>query len=552
MSTESTPPLDLTAAQDLGISSSGLGPSFSPTISTLPDDVLGLMLQILCHKWFVDIRPNRRVPRFDFERCQGESLLGLSLTCRALRAQILPWIFREVYNWEASRGTVWPVSLWPYIKIVHIRDRTARDLRNLEITAETVNSLSMMPSLVKLTLRLESCIPSDVLRVISLSRSLLCFEIHQARFDGEFSSSSLSFPALETLVMSTAGFWGVVGQDDVERPEQAFVVDSLLKAVSDRLTELRISGDLISTTFPSIAWSRLRKLAITEHPPTPYIPVCDIVSNMPVLRHLEVLYTLDITGEDARRRRIFPSFYLGDESGRALSDSCPLLSVISLGNLLPSDPIFAQLPPRLPSFHLRAPVDPYNYVKGFPHHASRPFNEHTLPCVLPRLRHLQDLKELCLDLESFVHAALIHHIGLALPRIEVLEFGLPRYPCMSSPSRFNPADRNPTILTALNLFSHLLHLRIVMDFPVIYFDRRYPREVTAQWFLRGVPTLQTVSFAEMTDIYRSGFQEVSWDRWDRGVFDFVVPTSPPTPPPPPPKPFPVTQTLPLPAWKRIA
>ncbi|KAK7002275.1 hypothetical protein R3P38DRAFT_1730632 [Favolaschia claudopus] len=482
----------------------------------------------------------------------GESLLGLSLTCRALRAQTMPWIFREVYNREASRGTVWPVSLWPYFKIVHIRDRTARDLRNLEISAETLDSLSIMPSLVKLTLRLESCIPSDLLHAISLSRSLMYLEIHQARFDGEFSSPPLPFPALETLVMSTAGFWGVVGQDDAERPEQALVVDSLLKAVSDRLTELRISGDLISTTFPSTTWSRLRKLVITEHPPTPYIPVCDIVANMPVLRRLEVFYTLDITGEDARRRRIFPSFHLGDESGRALSDSCPLLSVISLGNLLPSDPIFAQLPPRLPSLDLRAPVDPYDYIKGFPHHASRPFSENTLPCVLHTLRHLQDLKELCLDLESFVHAALIHHIGLALPRIEVLEFGLPRYPCMSSPSRFNPEDRNPAILTALNLFSHLTHLRIVMDFPVIYFDRRYPREVTAQWFLRGVPTLQTVSFAEMTDIYRSGFQEVLWDRWDRGVFDFVVPTSPPTPPPPPPKPFPVTETLPLPAWKRIA
>ncbi|KAK7002282.1 hypothetical protein R3P38DRAFT_2647956 [Favolaschia claudopus] len=540
---QSTAPANPTAARDSGNRSSWLAGSSSPTLATLPDDVLGVILQILCDEWLVDIHPKFRAqPRFDFERCQGEYLLALSSTCRALRGQTMPWIFREVYNWEASRGTVWPVSLWPYFKTVHIRDRTARNLRNLEISAETLNSLSMMPSLVKLTLRLESCIPSDLLHAISLSRSLLCLEIHQARFDGEFSSSPLHFPALETLVMSTAGFWGVVGQEDVERTEQASNVDSLLKSVGDRLTELRISGDLISTTFPSIAWSRLRTLVITEHPPTPYIPVCDIVANMPVLRRLEVLYTLDITGDNAQRRSIFPPFHLGDESGRALSNCCPLLSVINLGNLLPSDPIFAQLPPSLSSLHLRAPVDPYDYVKRFPRNASRPFNENTLPCVLHTLRHLQDLKELCLDLESFVHAALIHHIGLALPRIEVLEFGLPRYPCMSFPSRFNPADRNPAILTALNLFSHILHLRIVMNFPVIYFDRRYPREVTAQWFLRGVPTLQTVSFAKMRGIYLSGFHEVSWERWDRGVFDFVVPTSPPTPPPP--EPLPPAETLP--------
>ncbi|KAK7014382.1 hypothetical protein R3P38DRAFT_1450259 [Favolaschia claudopus] len=205
-------------------------------------------------------------------------------------------IFREVYNWDSSRGRVWPESLWPYFKIVHIRDYTVqKDLqpwtrRKFELSPETVRSLSMMPFLSKATIRLESSIPSDLLRALSRAPSLICLEIHQARFDGTFPSTSLPFTTLETLLISTAGFNTMVKQDDIDLGKQAANVASLLTAVSSRLTQLAISGVFISCAFTSIEWPKMRTLSITDHPPTPSIPILDLVAKMPQLRHLQVVY----------------------------------------------------------------------------------------------------------------------------------------------------------------------------------------------------------------------------------------------------------------------
>ncbi|KAK7006267.1 hypothetical protein R3P38DRAFT_3602204, partial [Favolaschia claudopus] len=334
--------------------------SCSPTLDTLPADVLGLIFKLLYDDWLVATHPKfRGAPLFDHERCQGESLLGLSTTCRALRAETMPWIFREVYNWESSRGTAWPDSLWPYFRIVHIRDQTIHNPRRLEIFPETIRSLSVMNTLFKVTLRLESSIPSDLIHALSLAPSLLRLEIYQARFDGGFPSSALPFPALESLIISIAGFRRVPLQEDVDHVIQASNVDFLLQAVAPRLTELSISGDLIPSTFPSIDWRNIRRIAITEHAPTPHIPISSLVANMPNLRHLDVLYTTDVR-RGMPRRGAFPFVHLGDGSGiRALSDSCPLLSSVTLGNVSSVDSIFTQLPTMLTSVRLRAPVDAY-------------------------------------------------------------------------------------------------------------------------------------------------------------------------------------------------
>jgi hypothetical protein len=45
--------------------------------------------------------PPRKNARYDHEIGKGEYLLALSETCRYMRAQTLPWIFREGHNWSA-------------------------------------------------------------------------------------------------------------------------------------------------------------------------------------------------------------------------------------------------------------------------------------------------------------------------------------------------------------------------------------------------------------------------------------------------------------------
>ncbi|KAK7006481.1 hypothetical protein R3P38DRAFT_1709568 [Favolaschia claudopus] len=502
-----------------------------PTLDTLPADILQSIIKLLYDEWLDNVHPKfRSYPRFDHERCQGEYLLDLSLTCRNLRAQTMPLIFREVYNWESSRGTVWPKSVWPYFKIIHIRDCTVRNPRKLDLSLATIHSLALMPSLTKATVRLDSSIPPALLHSLSLAPSLFRLEIHQARFDGEFPSSPLPFHTLKTLLISSSGFRAVASQENVDHSKQSMNAESLFRALGCRLTELRVSGEFIPRTFPSIEWLYLRRLAITEHEPSPYVSVPELVSNMPALRDLEVLYTVDAT-RAAHLKGRFPSFHLGDQSGRILSDRSPLLSRVTLGNALPDDSIFAQLPACLESLNLRAPVDPYDAPMGFPRDAYCPFSEHTLPKALSHMQHLQDLTELCLDLDSFVKAPIIHHIGVILPQLEILEFRLPRYMFLDSPVRFDARNRDPAILIALNLFSCLLHLRITMHFQRMHFDPHYAREVTAQWFFRGVPTLQTVSYAMFGNIHTLGFDSGSWQTLDRKVLDFILPTPPPSPPP---------------------
>ncbi|KAK6995841.1 hypothetical protein R3P38DRAFT_2655977 [Favolaschia claudopus] len=504
--------------------------SSSVTLATLPADVLGLIFKLLYDEWLVDIHPKFRTqPRFDHERCQGQFLLGISSTCRALRAQTMPWIYREVYNWESARGKAWPESLWPYFRIVHIRDRTAHNPRKLEISQETIDSLSMMFSLVKVTLRLESSIHLDLIRALSLAPSLLHLEIYQARFDGSFTSCALPFCALENLLVSIAGFRSISSQEDVDHSKQFSNVDSLLRAVAPRLTELSISGDLIPSTFPTLDWRNIRRLAITEHPPNPYIAIPGLVANMGNLRQLDVLYTVDIS-RGTYGKGAFPLFHLGDDSGQLLSSRCRLLSSVTLGNVSATDSIFTQLPAMLSCLRLRAPVDVYDTSKAFPRKAYSPFDDHTLPTALRQMSHLQDLRELCLDLDFFVTAPLIEQIATVLPDLEVLEFSVPRYMFIDDPPRFREQDRDPGILAALNRFSHLLHLRITMNFPRDS-DFYHSQEVTARWFLSSHKTLQSVSFAMLDYMYLAGYNPAWWRKWNHDVFDMTWPTPPPTPPP---------------------
>ncbi|KAJ7857107.1 hypothetical protein B0H14DRAFT_3864808 [Mycena olivaceomarginata] len=149
-----------------------------------------------------------------------------------MRAQTLPWIFRDVYNW--SRPGIWPETLWGFFMSVHIRDYSAS-------------------------------VPAELLRALSLAPCLIFLEIHQARFDGSASSSPLPFATLESLVVCISGFRGV------------------------------ISGDLLSPDFLSLTWVQLWTFVITEHTPTPYITVPELVSKTPALHDLSILFSADLS-----------------------------------------------------------------------------------------------------------------------------------------------------------------------------------------------------------------------------------------------------------------
>lgn len=80
-------------------------------ILELNDDILYLILELMWASAPIPVR----VACGQVPYNKGRILLPLSETCKHMREAILPWVFREVYNWP---GSLWPRSLWKYFKQV--------------------------------------------------------------------------------------------------------------------------------------------------------------------------------------------------------------------------------------------------------------------------------------------------------------------------------------------------------------------------------------------------------------------------------------------------
>ncbi|KAJ7101656.1 hypothetical protein C8R44DRAFT_859205 [Mycena epipterygia] len=408
------------------------------TLVTLPTDVLQLILELLYDPW---VRDEER-GRYDHETCKGRSLLPLSDCCRYLRGQTLPWIFREVYNWDLPDSSIWPESLWPFFHMVHIRDRSMGHPGNIALLPAIYDALPMMRSLTKVTLRLNTPVPVEVLRALSLAPRLTLLEIHQAR---------------------------VVRGDKIDRAREARNVVALLRNLTRSLTALQISGDLLYPAFLSLTWPQLRIFTITEHTPTPYIPVPDLVSRMPTLRELSILYSADLS-----RDRDAGDMYL---------------------------PVMGR-PPRL-----------------WP----APLTHSTALIALGYISHLADLTELSLTLDDFATAMLIHRVAAVFPRLRFLELGHAGY---LYSTQLCPDVRDPVILEALQQFPLLTRLRISLNFMDREFDPDTPQRRVAHWLLEGLPNLRAVAFSWEQNWWYYGFDMVVWREWDRSVL--LRPPSPPS------------------------
>ncbi|KAJ7217376.1 hypothetical protein C8J57DRAFT_1395853 [Mycena rebaudengoi] len=513
-------------------------PHVAHTLVTLPADVLHLVLALLYDPW---VRDEER-GRYDHEICRGRFLLPLSESCRYLREQTLPWIFREVYNWGRPDGSTWPETLLPFFRTVHIRDRSIRNPRNIPLSSAMSGALPMMRSLTNVTLCLDTPVPAELLHALSLAPRLTFLEIHHARFDGTAEYSSLPFATLGSLSMCIAGFKGVVRSEDIDRAKETSNVVTLLKNLSHSLAMLQISGDLLSPEFLSLRWLKLRKFTITEHTPTPFVPVPDLASQMPALRELSVLYSADVS-RDRDAGDDYPPFRLGTSSGKLLTSGSPLLASVTLSNLEPTDPIFAQLPRALQSLHLLAMVDGYLPVMGAPARLwESPLTKTTALIALENISHLADLTELSLTLDDFATAALIHRVASVFPRLRFLALGNSSY-LYGAP--WLPDVRDSAILEALQHFPLLTHLRICLNFGDLRFDPDTPQRRAAHWLLEGLPNLRTVGFSWEQKWWYYGFDMLVWREWDRSVL-----LRPPSPPSMHPSPVPlIIEGEAIPPWE---
>ncbi|KAJ7211182.1 hypothetical protein GGX14DRAFT_623730 [Mycena pura] len=264
------------------------------SLDGLPADVLGLVFEMLR-----DLDDTQQP--YGHEVYSGACLIPLSETCRNMRAVTMPWIFREVYNWRRHGVDVWQDTLWCLFR-------------------------------------------------------LSVLEIHQVRFDGPSSLKDLSFPSLSSLSIGICGFRGVDRVADIDNARERDNIATFLRNVSQHLTRLSISGDLLSSQFCELLWCKLQQFSVTEHAPSPFIPVPNLVAQMRALQSL----ALSFTPYPERKPDDFPvPITLGTINGDSLEDFAPHLTSISISNVAGDDPIFGQLPRTLESLHLMPMWDLY-------------------------------------------------------------------------------------------------------------------------------------------------------------------------------------------------
>ncbi|KAJ6528602.1 hypothetical protein B0H19DRAFT_1194897 [Mycena capillaripes] len=491
-----------------------------PALISLPVDILSIVFQIL-----MDIDPGSGL--YDEERCMGAVLIPLSETCRHMRATLKPWIYREVYNWCRVDGDVWPRGLWPLFRVLHLRDRSVRHPKEIPLNNALFASLPTMTALARVTLQLGSQIPPDLLGSLSLIPNLTVLEIHQARFDGAAPPRDLAFPSLETLLVSICGFRGVVRASGIDRTKENKNILALLQNTCNRLNTLQISGDLISMEFLALEWPVLRQFSVTEHTPTPYISVPDLVARMPAIRELSVLFSADLTRSDGE---LYPPFTLGISGGENLACHCPLLNRMTLSNMGRVDPIFRQLPASLESLHLLAVRDHYIFGERLRPPREAAFTAIDVPIVLTSISRLDTLVELTLTLEDFPTAGVIRAVASAQPQLRFLQLGRYYYP---HGDVYVEDVRDDAIVEALRELPNLTHLRLALDFLERQYNQEGPQESAARWLMAALPGLRVVEFLWEQGTYWRwvGLDPTRWQPWDRSVL-LRGPTPPPRTPSP--------------------
>ncbi|KAJ7287204.1 hypothetical protein C8J57DRAFT_1653110 [Mycena rebaudengoi] len=394
------------------------------TLTTIPTDILHII--ILCLRDIPIEPPGWCDSTYEF--CNGARLIPLSATCRYMRHQTMPWIFREVYNWSRTDSDVWPQNLWQFFVELHLRDYAVRLDLPITLSDGTLGALRMMPALNKVTLRMETPISIAILHAVALAPNLTSLEIHQARLDGSPAPFELPFSSLESLMICISGFQGPrAGARDilVNREVEADNMVTLLRAVN-------------------------------------------MISQMPALRELSVLFV---------RRDVGQPRPLGTFAGQPLSATCPHLNSVTLPNIEPTDPIFAQLPVFLDALHLMGARDQF--------YQPPPFTDTGALIVVSHIARLVDLVDLSLTLNHFPTPRLVAAIASSLPRLQRLQLG------HASPRGQVRDVRDEALAETLARLKYLTDLRISLD---LTWRGEREREDVAIWFLTRLPLLRTVSF----------------------------------------------------------
>ncbi|KAF7300963.1 hypothetical protein MIND_00659400 [Mycena indigotica] len=413
--------------------------------------------------------------------------VALSTTSRLLRAKSFAWLFSEVNNSEC----VWPRTLWPHIVKVHIRGLSATNVPLAATSPALYHALASMPALTHVSIDIDVVLPPEMMSTLATLNSLYQLAIERVRLDGPATPLHLPFPSLSRLLLRVRAPYR---EPNIDTERENANVLALLCAVSDKLVELTISGDLLTPPFTQLEWERLKCFTVTDHPPFQSIPIHSLVGHMHRLSTLELLFTADF--RVANRR--LPPFTL-DYADNSLSH-LPELSTFACSNLDSGNAIFQHLPQNLQTLRLLALWDYHDRIPvRYDPLPIGSFGEHVMPTTdVARLLSgitSANLTSLCITLLSDLRAR--------KPIIGALPAVIERVPALRSLElRYRPYDYTDMYFVdfvGMQFFSllqplrHLAHLTLFLIYYIVE-ENPGPPGHGAHSLLKYVSPLQTVTY----------------------------------------------------------
>ncbi|KAG5732844.1 hypothetical protein E4T56_gene2803 [Termitomyces sp. T112] len=376
-----------------------------------------IAFRLICEFIYFDpVRPN--YPKHE--------LCIVSTACFRLREASLPLLFNEVHSvrFHTESKSMWPSTIWPYIRKVHVHDKThIGKMRDVPVDVTNMNvHLLRLNNLSHVVFHVESL--SEALLKATSSIPLEAVELLETRFDGPFLPGILSrMDRLTSLALTVMP----ERSPDIDTAQESENVTTILQTVAPKLRRLEISGDLVMfSTLGRIDWPVLHTLCMVGHVPSGEAePFSIAISRMPSLRNLDCNFS-------AGYIRRNPTIFLSDHR-----TNLPDLQKLSVSNLRHDDILIHHLPENLKVLRVVALCDIYR-IRRSRHENPLSYtaldNDNAIRWVRAAAK-LAHLVELALTLEQPPSPALLEVIAEACPRLQTLELEQAGF---EENSRFSP------------------------------------------------------------------------------------------------------------------
>ncbi|KII92622.1 hypothetical protein PLICRDRAFT_37401 [Plicaturopsis crispa FD-325 SS-3] len=395
------------------------------SIVSANDDTLMLIIDAI-----LDLTPQRTNLHYGRLLNPVRNLLPLSLTCKRLREQCLPIIFRQS---SSRRRRMHPRSIRKYIQTLHLRDSEA--VKTISLRGYIFN-LSTFPALRRLVLQFSGRPSQMLLRAASTVPTLDDLDIECARFDGPRLFGLSRFTHLRRLALS------IYLPPEPSPNKEVNNVRSYLHSLSPQLEELEVLGDFCGMcTLADTSWPRLHSLTMTGHAPGwDKTDIPTTVARMPCLRTLNMDFSVCRQNPSSN---IPPFLYLPrtqceglDVARMPFPEALPHLTSLTLSQVAyPFDAILDHLPERLVSLKVLARKDtiPHSFWDERPFilrsewRGYNPLSLSTAFRVAHRIAQMPALTELVLSLDCVPPPELVQAISRSCPRLTVLELADKEY-----------------------------------------------------------------------------------------------------------------------------